>query len=90
MSRRVILSRVDPASLAKVMAAFYAFVGLLVGVVLLLLSLVRDDGAGVAVAIAMIVLYPVMGFVGSWISASILNGIARRWGGIELELDDVS
>ena len=90
MSRHVILSRIDPASLSRTMGVFYAVIGLVVGTVMLLVALVRSDAAGAGAALMMFFLYPIMGFVASALSALLFNAIARRWGGVALELDDVT
>jgi hypothetical protein len=90
MSRRVILSKIDPASLAKTMAVFYGVLGLVVCGLMLPLALLKDDGTNLMLILLMLILYPVMGFVGSWFSATVLNAVARRWGGIEFEVDDMT
>ena len=90
MSRRVIVSRVDPASLSRTMTILYTVLSLIIGTIMLVFALVRGDGRSIMFAVVMIVFYPIFAFVGSWITASLFNAIARRWGVVELELDDVT
>ncbi|HEX5010039.1 MAG TPA: hypothetical protein VFY71_06535 [Planctomycetota bacterium] len=88
MSRRVILSQVDPASLSRTLGLFYTVIGLIVGTVMLLVALIRSDGAAAGVAFLMFFLYPVLGFVAGWFTATLFNAIAGRWGGVGLELEE--
>jgi len=90
MSRRVVLSKIDPASLARTMTLFYGVLGLVVCAIMLPLAMVRGDGRSLAMAALFLILYPVMGFFGSWFSALVINAIVRRLGGIEFEVDDVT
>ena len=92
-----VLRRVDPASLAKVYAAIYTILGLLValpaGCALALFGASGDSGAlGAGVGLFALVLYPVFGaiagFIGGFITAFVYNLVADRIGGVEIELDD--
>ena len=95
------LSRIGVLSLAKMMAVAYAFLGLFIGGVLSLFSLMGvamggatgRDGSGMvamlfgvgAVIIGPIV-YGCIGFVGGLITASLYNLVAKVVGGVEIEL----
>ena len=97
----MVITRVNPLSVAKVAAVLYAGIGLIAGA---LFSLV---GAGMSAALAgaqgleglgplgamfgvgaiviMPIVYAVMGFIGSFIFALIFNFAAGLTGGIEVE-----
>lgn len=95
----MIVRRVGPLSLAKISGTLYALVGLLIGAIVSLISLVGgamvrgDENAGMVGAIfgaaAIIVLpicYGVLGFVTSLIGAALYNAIAGMVGGVEIDL----
>jgi hypothetical protein len=95
----MIVRRVGPLSLAKVSGTLYALVGLLIGGIVSLISLVGGAVAqgdesngmigalfGVAAIILLPVGYGVLGFVTSLIGAAIYNAVAGMVGGVELDL----
>lgn len=88
-------------SSGKVMGALYAIMGLIVGALFSLVSLVGfaasvassgDTGAifsmlfGLGAIILMPLFYGIMGFIGGIIMALIYNVVASMVGGIEIEL----
>lgn len=95
----MIVRRIGPMSLAKLSATLYGLLGLLIGGVLSLVSIVGgamagQDGAGpmgmlfgVAAVILLPIFYGCIGFFGSLIGAVLYNAVAGWVGGIELETD---
>jgi hypothetical protein len=96
------LKRIGPFSCGKIVGVLYAAMGLIVGAIFALFSLVggiagmaSDAGEGAVFAFffgagAVIVLpifYGVLGFIGGVISAALYNLIAAWLGGIELEFE---
>ncbi len=98
----MIIRRIQPLPLAKVMGIVYALMGLILGLFVAAafsslgtLSPAQKPmpwwGAaifGVGGIIVMPVLYGVMGFVGGLLSALLYNLVAGRIGGIVLEVDN--
>ena len=92
------LNRINAFSLAKLAAALYACIGLIVGALLSLISLLRvgvDPTSamplpGMFVGAASIIVVPLVyggiGFVGTLISCAIYNWLARLFGGISFEV----
>ena len=89
-------------SCGKVLGILYALLGLLIGAIVSLLSVVgaaigRASGEspeaflgllfGVAAIVAMPLLYGGMGFIGGLISAFLYNIVAGFVGGLEVELE---
>jgi len=90
--------RIGPLSLAKVSATLYGLIGLLIGGVVSLVSVVggamagNDAGPlgmlfGVAAVILLPIFYGCIGFVTSLIGATLYNVVAGWVGGIELEVE---
>jgi hypothetical protein len=75
---------------AKVVAVLYALMGLLFAPLVLLTTLFtpRESGLGPGFALALPVLYGLVGFVFTAIACAIYNLVAGWVGGIEVELDD--
>lgn len=95
----MILRRIDPLSLAKVLGLVYAALGLVVGGFVSLFALVGafaamrshdDEGLGllfgVGAVIVLPIVYGVMGAIGGLILALFYNLVARLVGGVEFEL----
>ena len=93
----MIVRRMGPLSLAKVSATLYGLIGLLVGGVISLVSVVGgalagDEAApmgmlfGVAAVILLPIFYGGIGLVTSLIGASLYNLVAGWVGGIELDM----
>lgn len=95
----MILKRVGAVSLAKVTGTLYAFLGLLIGGVLSLISLAglaaRPEGGpaviglffGAGAVIWIPVVYGLLGFIGALIMAGLYNWLAGMVGGVRLELE---
>jgi hypothetical protein len=90
----VMIRSVGIFSVAKMMGALYAMLGLIVGGLFALVSLagVQVEGGGpmVAFGVFSLILFPLMygilGFIGGLIMAFLYNIVASMVGGIELEL----
>jgi len=95
------ITRIGPVSLAKMLAVTYAFLGLFIGGVISLFSLMgaavgsasgADSGGvvamlfGVGAVIILPIFYGCLGFVGGLIMAPLYNLVAKVVGGIEIEL----
>lgn len=95
------IRRIGVLSLAKVLAATYAGLGLLIGGVLSVISVVggvlgaaitQDAGGlagmlfGLAAVIVLPIVYGLVGFVTGLVIAPLYNLVARAVGGIEVEL----
>lgn len=93
--RSVTIKRVDPASIAKVLGAIYAILGLIIGGVLFLFTAVGAglNGApggvlgGLAAMLFLPLLYGAMGFIGGLLVAAIYNVVAGFVGGVRMDLE---
>lgn len=93
----MILKSISVFSVGKVMGALYALLGLVIGGLFALISVVGalagGDGAPVALAMGVGALvigpifYGTVGFIGGIIMAALYNLVANFVGGIELELE---
>lgn len=95
----MVITKVSAISVAKVAAVLYAGVGLLIGALLSLLGMAGLTAAlaetgggaffsvlfGVGAIIIMPIVYGIVGFIGSFIFASLFNVAAGMTGGIEVE-----
>jgi len=95
----MVITRVNAFSVAKVAAVLYAGLGLIAGALFSLIGMVGvgaalagTEGAGFASAlfgvgaiIIMPIFYAVIGFIFSFIAASLFNIAAGMTGGIEVE-----
>lgn len=83
--------RIDPFSAAKVCAVLYFLGGLIAVPFFLLMSAVAPNESGerfgMAFAIAIPVVYAVMGFIVTLIGAALYNLVSGWVGGVELELE---
>jgi hypothetical protein len=91
------LRSVDVMSCAKMMGAFYACAGLLAIPLILIAALAgaaSRQGLGVvgllALSLFLPVFYGVFGFLFGGLSAWLYNVIARRLGGVRIELTEAS
>jgi hypothetical protein len=94
----MVVRRVNPLSLAKVAGILYAILGLIIGAIFSLFSLVassmmpdRDAGPfamvfGVGAIIAAPIFYGILGFIMSLIMAALYNLVAGMVGGVEVDL----
>jgi hypothetical protein len=94
----MVVNSVGVLSVGKVLGCLYAFLGVIIGGLFSLLSLVgvaaggRAAGPapllfGVGAVVAFPIFYGVIGFVGGIIMAALYNFVASMVGGIEIELD---
>lgn len=95
----MVLKRVGPMSVAKLLGALYVVVGLIIGVCLAIVSMLGAAVAsteatgglglifGVGAVIAAPVFYGIVGFVGGLIGAGLYNWTAGMVGGVQLELE---
>jgi hypothetical protein len=74
---------------AKVVAALYTLLGLVFVPVFLVAAMFspKETGFGTGLAVALPVLYGVMGFIFTAIACAIYNFVAGFVGGIEVELE---
>jgi transmembrane protein DUF3566 len=74
---------------AKVAGALYALMGLVFVPIVLIASLISPDksGVGPGFALALPIIYGVLGFIFTAIGCAIYNFVAGLVGGIEVELD---
>jgi hypothetical protein len=100
----MVIRRVSPISLAKVVGLLYAILGLVFGAFMSLIFTVIGAGApegmhsapfvgmmfGAGAIVILPLFYGVMGFVGAGLAALIYNGLAGMIGGVEIEVDAVA
>ena len=87
MRRQIV--RVSVGQTSKVLAVMYGLMGLVLLPLFLLASRGDAEGAGLGVgfALAMPVLYAVLGYVFVAIGCAVYNFVARHLGGIEVEVE---
>jgi hypothetical protein len=75
---------------SKVMAVLYLAFSVPFALFYACLGMFSHQGAGVAwgMAIFMLVLYPILGFVFTFFGALVYNGIARKIGGIQFTVSN--
>lgn len=96
----MILRRIGPFSCAKVSAILYLIVGLIVGAIFSIISLLASSMGGesefsgmmgmlfgVGSIIFFPIFYGILGFVGGLIGAALYNLVAGMVGGFELDLE---
>ena len=95
----MIVKRIVPMSIAKLAGLLYAVIGFIVGCFFALISMVSGVSntesfgplAGLFVGAGAILFMPLfyggLGFAGTYLSAVLYNVLARRTGGIEVEVD---
>lgn len=98
----MVIERIKPVSLAKVMGAIYAVIGFVAGALFTLLALVgATAGAssdpetawmaplfGIAAIVVFPILYGVLAFVTGLVVSGLYNLVAARVGGIEVTLGE--
>lgn len=93
----MVLKRIGVLSVGKILGGIYAAMGLLIGALFAMLSIVGASfsegdqmlpgaGMGIAAVIFIPLIYGVVGFIGGIIMAAFYNVFAGWMGGIELEL----
>lgn len=97
----MVLKRIGVMSCGKVLGALYALMGLVIGAIFTLFSLIgtavgmssgsEDAWIGAVVGVGAVVFFPIfygiLGFLGGLLSAFLYNLIAGNIGGIELQLE---
>ncbi len=84
------LKRLGVVQTGKILGILYAFIGVIMIPIMLIVALVSPRGIAAAVPmIVMIILYPVMGFVGGIIMAALYNLVAKWVGGLRFTVEDV-
>ena len=101
----MIIKRVEPVSLAKILGALYFIMGLLVGLLMSAVSILvpafshAAAGSGNKVFgllfgafafIALPLFYGALGFIGGLLTAVIYNLLARVFGGIEMQIEGIA
>ncbi len=98
------LTRIAPLSVAKVAFVLYALIGLIIGAIVAVASLIgatlglgQHDGSalfgaifGVGAIVLLPILYGVIGTIGALVMAGIYNLAAGLMGGIELTLEPIT
>lgn len=98
----MVIERIGPLSLAKVLAGIYALIGIVVGAMFTLFTLIGAAAGvseepemawigplfGVAAIVVLPVLYAVIAFVMGLVVGGLYNLIAGKVGGIEVTLGE--
>ena len=94
----MVINRVAPVQLAKVLGAIYAVIGLIFGCIAALFSMMgglvaQQSGSGslgmlfgVGAIIFLPLLYGALGFIGGLIFSMLYNLVAGKAGGIEIDV----
>lgn len=85
MKRKI--TRLSVLQTGKFLAIFYALISVIMVPFFLLSSLGNPEG--LAIMVPMLLLYPVMGFIGGILMAAFFNLTAKWAGGIEVTVEDV-
>jgi len=94
----MVIRRVRPLSAAKVFAAVYAVIGLLIGAIITLIGFAGGFGAatagmpfssmfGIGAIIILPIVYGCIGFIAMLLMSALYNWAAGIMGGIEIETD---
>lgn len=86
MKRKI--TRLSVVQTGKFLAIFYALFTVIMVPIFLLSAL--SDPKMLAVMIPMLLMYPIMGFIGGIIMAAFFNLTAKWAGGIEVTMEDVA
>lgn len=89
------IKRVSSKSVAKLVGLMYAIFGFVFGLLMFVMSLFsysEETGVigvvfGIAAPVFLPILYGVGGWIGGYISGGIYNLLAKRVGGIEIEIE---
>jgi len=87
------ITRINPKSLAKVFGALYAIMGFIGGLIFALIGIVTAASGqmgglfGLVSLLLLPLLYGMMGLVFGYITALLYNLIAKKIGGVEIELE---
>ena len=98
----MLIKRIEPVSLGKILGVLYAIGGLVVGLLFALMSLVIPGFAnapeqqtfpgwsllfGVGAVVILPIFYGVLGFVGGIIGAALYNGLSKFVGGVVIQVE---
>ena len=83
------LSRFSIGQTAKVLGVLYGLMGLIFAPFLLIMAMLSPKEAGISVwfALALPVLYALIGFISTVIACALYNWVAGKMGGIEVSFD---
>ncbi|TWT34069.1 hypothetical protein KOR34_39050 [Posidoniimonas corsicana] len=85
------LKHIDPLQAGKVLGALYLLLGLVVVPFFILASVVSGDatqiGLGIGMAIIMLLMYGVGGFIGGLLMAFLYNVVAKISGGMRFDFE---
>lgn len=94
----MILRRIEPLSLARMLGIIYAFIGLVAalpaGCALTLVGSMTAEvpamfgGLGIIVVLLYPIAFGLMGFVSGLITAFVYNFASDRFGGVEIEVEE--
>lgn len=98
MKKRI--KSIDIKSTAEVAGAIYAVLGLVIGAIFTIVTLIAgpiEEGAsdmeqllfGPLAVVFLTILYGIMGYVGGAIVAWVYNKVVKRVGGLKIEFEDV-
>jgi hypothetical protein len=98
----VLIKRVQPMSLGKILGVLYAVIGLFIGLIFSLVSIAFPGFGsapqqqefpgwsllfGVGAVVLLPLFYGALGFVGGLISAALYNGLSQFVGGVVIEVE---
>jgi len=95
MAKKLTINKIEPMTLARICGLTYAIIGLIGGIVVALLTVtgVTVDPSkfemgifGVASIVAFPVLYGLMGFIFGYLGAFVYNAVAKKIGGVKVEV----
>jgi len=86
MKRRI--TRLTVLQTGKLLAVLYGFISLVI-LPFMLIAMVFGGAKAIAPMLVMLVLYPIMGFIGGIIMAAIYNLAAKWVGGLEVTVDAI-
>ncbi|PIN78795.1 hypothetical protein COV16_05560 [Candidatus Woesearchaeota archaeon CG10_big_fil_rev_8_21_14_0_10_34_8] len=94
MTKKIKIKKICVLSLGKILGVLYAFIGLIIGAIISLVSVIFHSGSssffeglfGIGSIIFLPVFYGVLGFLGGLISAALYNIVASWMGGLEIEV----
>lgn len=98
----MLIKRIEPISLGKILGVLYAIGGVIVGLLFALASMVIPGFAnapeeqafpgwalffGVGAVVFLPIFYGVLGFVGGIIGAALYNGLSKFVGGVVIQVE---
>jgi len=86
MKRRI--TRLTVMQAGKLLAVLYSFMSIIM-LPFMLIVMLAGGGKAVAPMLGMVLLYPLMGFIGGILMAAIYNLAAKWVGGLEVSVDAI-